>query len=600
MTSSSLTSSTSRPLRLRRRQDLIARRHQYHGTVYYLIKDPITLKYFRFQEEEYALLEMLDGETSLDEIQRRFEQQFAPQKITVGELGRFVGMLYHSSLVLADAPDQGRQLLKSSREKSQKQRRAALSNVLCVRFTGFDPDEILNWLSARFGWFFSMPAVLASMLSVIGAVLLIASEWAVFQSRLPYFEDFFAAKNWIWLAGTLAVTKILHEFGHGLACKRLGGECHEMGLMFLVLTPCLYCNVSDSWMLPNKWHRAAIGAAGMYVEIVLASICTFIWWFTHPGALHYLCLNVMFVSSVSTILFNANPLLRYDGYYILADLVEIPNLRQKASQILQRMLALWMLGIESPEDPFLPQKGRTFFALYTVAAAVYRWVIAFSIIFFLNRVFEPYGLKVVGQVIAIFAVYGLLVMPAWQFFRFLLVPGSAEKVKVAHALVSVAEVAVILAVILVVPLPYRVSCPIEIQPRDATSVYVATGGTLRQVLAKPGDELAEGQPIAQLENVNTLLELAQLEGERQLLVTRIDSLRRKAFTDDAAALEAAEVQKSLAAIHEQIEKRQRDLQQLTVASPVEGTFLPPPYTAPEKPDSGKLPRWGTVAADGKQ
>ena len=127
------------------------------------------------------------------------------------------------------------------------------------------------------------------------------------------------------------MTKVLHEFGHGLSCKHFGGECHEMGVMILVLTPCLYCNVSDSWMLPNKWHRAAIGAAGMYVEVVLASICTFIWWFTEPGLFNYLCLNVMFICSVSTVMFNANPLLRYDGYYILADILEIPNLRQKAT-----------------------------------------------------------------------------------------------------------------------------------------------------------------------------------------------------------------------------------------------------------------------------
>ena len=125
--------------------------------------------------------------------------------------------------------------------------------------------------------------------------------------------------------------------------------------MFLVLTPCLYCNVSDSWMLPNRWHRAAIGAAGMYVELVLASICTFIWWFTEPGPLNYICLNVMFISSVSTMMFNANPLLRYDGYYILSDILEIPNLRQKASTILNRKLGKWCLGLEEPEDPFLPQ-----------------------------------------------------------------------------------------------------------------------------------------------------------------------------------------------------------------------------------------------------
>ena len=200
----------------------------------------------------------------------------------------------------------------------------------------------------------------------------------------------------MWLAITLCVTKILHEFGHGLSCKHFGGECHEIGVMFLVLTPCLYCNVSDSWMLPNRWHRAAIGAAGMYVELVLASICTFIWWFTEPGPLNYICLNVMFISSVSTVMFNANPLLRYDGYYILSDILEIPNLRQKASTILNRKLGKWCLGLEEPEDPFLPKRKQWLFATYTVASAIYRWVVTFSILYFLNKVFEPYGLKVLG------------------------------------------------------------------------------------------------------------------------------------------------------------------------------------------------------------
>ena len=108
--------------------------------------------------------------------------------------------------------------------------------------------------------------------------------------------------------------------------------------MLLVFTPCLYANVSDSWMLPNKYHRAFIGAAGIYVEAILASIATFIWWFSEPGLLNYLALSVMFICSVSTVLFNGNPLLRFDGYYILMDLLEIPNLRQKATEVMKRFM----------------------------------------------------------------------------------------------------------------------------------------------------------------------------------------------------------------------------------------------------------------------
>ncbi len=129
-----------------------------------------------------------------------------------------------------------------------------------------------------------------------------------------------------------------------------------MGVMVLVLTPCLYCNVSDSWMLPNKWHRAAIGAGGMYVELVagrhrhLRLVVT-----PQPGLLNHLCLNAMFVASVTTVIFNANPLLRYDGYYILADVTEIPNLRQKATTILSRKMGEWCLGLEHARRPLPPR-----------------------------------------------------------------------------------------------------------------------------------------------------------------------------------------------------------------------------------------------------
>ena len=134
------------------------------------------------------------------------------------------------------------------------------------------------------------------------------------------------------MASILIVTKSIHELGHGLMCKHFGGECHEIGFMLLVMTPAMYCNTSDSWLLPNKWHRIAIGGAGMYVEIVMAAICTFIWWHTQPGVIHYMALNVIFLCSITTLLFNANPLLRYDGYYMLSDYLEIPNMGQNPKQ----------------------------------------------------------------------------------------------------------------------------------------------------------------------------------------------------------------------------------------------------------------------------
>ena len=192
------------------------------------------------------------------------------------------------------------------------------------------------------------------------ALLLITVQFDVFRSRLPSFHQFFGNwENWLVMGIVMAGAKVLHEFGHGLSCKHFGGECHELGFMLLVFTPALYCNVSDSWMLPSKWHRAAIGAAGMYVEMVLASIATFIWWFTdRTTLLNQVCLSLMFICSVSTLLFNGNPLLRFDGYYILMDLIEIPNLRQKSTEVLKRFLVQLVPGHRTAGEP-VPARSAT-------------------------------------------------------------------------------------------------------------------------------------------------------------------------------------------------------------------------------------------------
>ena len=182
-------------------------------------------------------------------------------------------MLHRSGLVLSDSPGQGVQLKKRRDEKKRKELIGAFSNILAFRFKGFDPERLLNFMYPYCSWFFTTTATICSLILAFLALMLVIVQFDVFQARLPSFQSFFAAQNWLLIAGVLGVTKVIHEFGHGLSCKHFGGECHEMGVMFLVLTPCLYCNVSDSWMLPNRWHRAAIGAAGMYVELVIASDC---------------------------------------------------------------------------------------------------------------------------------------------------------------------------------------------------------------------------------------------------------------------------------------------------------------------------------------
>ena len=589
----SLVSSASRSLTLRMRPDLTAHRQRYHGQSYWVVKEPIGLNYYRFHEEEYAILCMLDGSTSLESIKERFEQEYTPQKITYQDLQQFVGMLHRSGLVVANAIGQGHQLKKRRDEKKKRELLGKLSNVFALRWRGIDPEWMLNKLYPYTGWFFSRPMIILNVLLALSALLLITVQFDVFRARLPSFHQFFGNwQNWLVMAIVMAFAKVLHEFGHGLSCKHFGGECHEMGFMLLVFTPALYCNVSDSWMLPSKWHRAFIGAAGMYVEMVLASIATFIWWSTdRTTLLNQTCLSLMFICSVSTLLFNGNPLLRFDGYYILMDLIEIPNLRQKSTEVLKRFMVGTCLGIEQQENPFLPQRNKFFFGLYTVAAVCYRWIVVFSILMFLNKVLEPYGLKVIGRLIGAMGFFGLIVQPLWQLGKFFYMPGRMHKVKRYRVIASSAVLAALVGVFLFVPLPFHVTCNFDVKPRDATTVYAAVSGRLTEIKASPGQQVEEGQVLALLDNIELSLNLTALEGQLREMEAELKVLEKQQRFDESAGLRINEVLEQRQALEQVLAERMQEFDNLTVKAPVSGTVLP----VADKPDrempDGQLPGW---------
>lgn len=591
MSDPSLTSGSSRPLRLKMRPDLIFDQQDYQDRTYWIVKDPVNLKYFRFEEEEFAILQMLDGHCSAEQIKRRFDHRFTPQKISLRELFQFVGTLYRGNLVVSDAPGQGEELLKRGQDNKRRLRTAAMSNVLAIRFRGFDPDRLLTWMNRLCGWVFSKWAFCLFAMLAFSALSLVLINLELFQNRLPSFQEFFSAKNWFWLALTLGCTKVLHEFGHGIACRRFGGQCHEMGVMFLVLTPCLYCNVSDSWTLPNKWHRALIGAAGIYFEFILASLCVFIWCFTEPGIINHLALNVIVVSSISTLAFNANPLMRYDGYYILSDLTEIPNLRQKASKLLNQYASEMFLGIPQAEDPFLPSKRKWLFVSYSVAASIYRWFITFSIFWFLYSVLEPYGLKIIGQLIALLALYGLLIHPLIKLFKFFAVPGRIDQVNRKWMLVTTGSVLVLFALVLAIPVPHYITCPFFVQADNATPVYVNVPGFIGDAKLAYNQHVNAGQIIANLENDQIADELAILQKEFEIAQDRYNTVRSQAIRDPNMEADYEIARADLESAMEQLEQRRQDLKQLTLVAPTTGLLIAPDWKAKPSEDSGELVDW---------
>ncbi len=588
-------SSTSRPVGLRYRGDLVTNRQVYQGQAWYVVKDPIGLSYYRFRPEEYALLEMLDGEASLEDLKDNFEARFPPRRITVDEVSRFVSTLHRSGLVIGDRPGQGPQLNERRRQRVWSEWKNWLRSIMCLRFRGIDPDWILNKINPWFGWLYSPPALMVAVAYIFTALMLVLVNFETFRSKLPEFHQFFASGNWFYLAAALGITKVIHEFGHGLSCKYYGGECHEMGFMLLVFTPCLYCDVSDSWMLPSKWKRMMIGAGGMYIELILASTATFLWWNSHEGLFNQMCLNVMFVSSVSTLLFNANPLMRFDGYYILSDMLEIPNLRTKSSTSLSRLAKKWCLGVKLQDDPFLPKRKQGLFALYSIASTIYMWVLMISIFMFVWNAMKPYRMEAIGRMLALFGIYGLIVRPITGIYKFLKVPGRRDEVKSLNMTITGIVVALIAAAVCFIPLPQRVWCPAELRPRGEETVYVTVDGRLEDIFVEPNDRVSQGDELARFSNVDLELQIAELEGQESGYRSRLASLERERFTDSAAGMEIRTVEESLKSVEEQLSKKRKYQRELVLKAPRSGLVLPS-ETVDERPDpSGRLPGWSGSA-----
>ncbi|MBI1312399.1 hypothetical protein GC176_14000 [bacterium] len=565
----------TRPLPLRRRPDLTCREQQFGGTTYWHVKDPIALRYFQLKPEEYAVLQMLDGTVSLRDIRRRFEQQFAPQRLAPMQIQSFLGMLHGSGLIVSETPGQAEHLIERTRQQNWQRLVSAVSSVLAIRLPGFDPHRFLNWLVPQVRFAFSPVCVTLCLTLMAGALLLAGLHSDALTARLPRFHELFSAGNLFWLAVTLGATKVLHELGHAVACRHFGAECHEMGLMLLVFTPCLYCNVSDAWMLPKRWHRIAISAAGVYVELVLASVCLFLWWFSVPGPFNAACLNVVLVCSISTLLFNGNPLLRYDGYYILSDLVEIPNLRQQAGALIRNALSQIFLGTEIGNQRLLPDRRRGFLIGWSLAALVYRIVVVWSILWFVHAVLKPYGLQALAVAVGILTVAGIVLVPLVKLVTLLRNPFWSRTVNWPRFRIRSAIALVMIAGLATLPLPCSVTAPAIIQAEGARSVYVGVPGRLVEA-ATPGETVAADEVVGRLENLDIERSVASLEGDVTQLERQLDTLQRRRIRDpEAVESLIPTTQQQLADKRDELRQRKLDQERLTLRTPVAGTILPP-------------------------
>lgn len=481
--SQEMLASNQRPIPLKRRADLDIAEIDYLGVGYQVIKDPVGLKYHRLQKEQFTILDLLDGSRSLEQVKDDLKLAFPTLQVTLSDIQQLITDLHKKGLVVSERPGQGAAVVRERRKEKTQKLKQTLMSLMYLRLPGWDPEATLRWMYPYFKWVFWKPVVWMCVLFCASAWLMLGAQFEEFQSRLPEFQSFFGWPNLIYLWVTLGAAKIVHEFGHGLSCHHYGGECHEMGVMLLVFSPCLYCDVTDSWMMKNKWHRIIIGAAGMYIEVIISAIAIYVWWFTKPGMLHFLALNTFFVTTITTVIFNANPLMRFDGYYMMSDFLEIPNLRAKSDKMLREAFSWYCLGIESRPDPFMPETGKAWFVTYAIAAWCYRWVILVSISMFLYTVLKPYDLQSLGITLAIISMAGIVFAMFKNVYQIIATPRvePMSKIKIFFSLLIAGSVCYVVANIQV---PWYHFAPFTMEPVDVARV--TSGPTGGQIM--PPDE----------------------------------------------------------------------------------------------------------------
>lgn len=553
------------------------------------VKDPVALRYYQLRGEEFAVLNLLNGRRTVDEVMDLFRRSFPDQSLSPEHLLAFVGQLAGQGLLVNNLGGQGRRLLDRRVNFERRQRVQRWMNPFGVRLFSIDPQQWLDRSEPYFRWMFRPLVQWTIAIFVVLTCIFMLANSATIHSRLPTAQAFLAGTNLVWMVLAYAAAKTLHELGHAVTCRHFGCECHEMGVMLLVFAPCLYCDVSDSWVLKQRWKRMAVSGAGIVVEVVLAAVCAWLWYGSEPGLFNSLMLNTVFVCTVSTFLFNANPLLRFDGYYLLSDWVGIPNLRQNAQRVAADLASRIVLGMRAVNDRLLAMRHRWFLAAYWILAIVYRVVVIGMLLWLLDSMLRPWGLRPLVAVMAAVLMFNLLAAPFRSVVGFIAVGFRHKQFRTARAVFMLTAIGLGIAAILFVPVRQELRAPFVIQPANSHLVHASVDGRLR-AFPRPGQAVAAGEPLFELQNSALERQAVRLEAELNRVQAKLDGLEQLAIVDATASTQITPTRERRDDLLRRTRDLQQRLEQLSIRAPVDG-FVLAARPRPESAAKHELPGW---------
>jgi len=528
-------------------------------------------EFSRISVEAYRFVGMLDGKRTVAEVWRICNEQLGDRAPTQGEVIQLLGQLYCSNLLYAELAPDTEGLFSRYRTRIQRQIQGFLTNLLFIRIPLLDPDHFLDRWIGIFGWLFGwVGLVLWLTIMTVGLYFVVGNiRELVYQS-----SDVLAPDNLVLLYLSMIIIKVCHEFGHGFACKRFGrlngsgGQVHVMGVMFLVFVPLPYVDASSAWAFREKWRRAIVGMSGVMVELMGAAIAVIIWANTSTGTLHIIAYNIIFVASISTLMFNGNPLLRFDAYYVLSDLVEIPNLSQRAKNYIYYLVKKYCWNLKGTHNPANTPGEMVWFVFYGIASTAYRIFICIRILLFLNDRL-PESLFILVPFFAVSAIIAWVLVPIGKFIRYLATSGELAKNRGRAVASILGGLALIIVCIGILRVPDY--CRIEgiIEPVDLAIVHAETDGFVTDFL--PTDQTVTPGEKALIEAVNP-----ELEAEEKGLIAELRSLEVKQRIAQMQEIAAAQIlAEQIEALQEKIARVEFELSSLFVQPPLSGSWVSP-------------------------
>ena len=543
------------------RGSVAAHRQSFQGQGWVILHDRLSSDWYRVSPDAYHFLSRLDGQQTVEEVWEASISADPERALTQEEVVQLLGQLNLSNLLQYDAQPSEESLFDRLIKRKSKERKALMMGFLSIKVPLIDPDRFLNRSLPVIRLIFSRWGLLAYLALLLwGAKALIDASDRLFDQS----AGLLAPSNLGLLYLGFLVSKALHEISHAAVCKRFGGEVHTLGVMLLIFAPMPYVDASATWGFRSRTERVMVGLAGVAAELALAAVAAILWANTAPGTFNSLAYNVIFVASVSTLVFNLNPLLRFDGYHMLVDLIEMPNLFQRSRDQLKYLGERYLLRLPQAQPVARTPREGVLLPLYGVTSIVYWLLLMSTIVFFIAEEYLDLGVA-----LAILLVVFSFLVPLGKFLKYLATGPTLADHRAQAVFSTVAIIAVLMGALGLVPLPDRVRVTGVVQAQASQQVHTGTEGFLVELLARPGSAVEAGQPLARLSNPSLDFEIRAVEMQLSALVAQ--EIRAVA----TAVADLAAISKQKTAVEESLRDLHQRRDALILRAPLSGTWAAP-------------------------